>query len=208
MLRKLIAGVPFVRAGVSAGAIALVLLTLALPGGTAVASPSPVTSTIQAGNSGTTVGTATFTRTANADGTETLTVDLTVPGGINDDHLCLSATAFTSRISPGQCQYQHTNLGGVTTDQFVENVGSTYVGETIYAQLSVTTQGNTAFAGWHPGSPFYGNVAIDALPAQGVSAAPVLGGWMPLGLSALFLGGIGTVYWVYRRRFASSESAS
>jgi hypothetical protein len=169
---------------------------LAVPA--AQADPSPVTSPIQAGNTATTVGSATFTRSADNTGHETLTVDLSVSPGIDEDHLCLSDTAFTSRVPPGQCAYAHTNLGGATTDQFVIDLGTTYFGKTIYAQLHIaTSDGQTAYAGWQAGNPFYGNVAIDAV-AEGVPTAPLLGSWLPLGLAVLFLGGIGAV--VLRRR--------
>ncbi len=178
----------------------LTLSVLCLPMGIASADPSPVTSPIQAGNNHTTVGSATFTRSANGDGTETLTVQLSVPGGIAQDHLCLSDTAFTSRVSPGQCPYAHESLNGATSDTFTVNVGTAYLGKTIYAQLHVaTTDGQTAFAGWQAGNPFYGNVAIDALPVAGAPAAPLLGRWMPLGLGVLFVAGMGAVVWRRRR---------
>jgi hypothetical protein len=165
----------------------------------ASADPSPVHSSIQAGNDHQTVGDATFTRTDNGDGTETLTVDISVPGGITEDHLCLSTSAYTSRQSPGSCAYGHENLGGVTSDQYVVNLGSDYVGQTIYAQLHVVTQGATAYAGWQDGNPFYGNVAIDASP-EGVPAAPLLGQVAPFGLAVLFLAGVGGVVLWRRRR--------
>jgi len=171
----------------------------------AVADPSPVTVSIGAGNTDTPVGSPTFTRAENNDGTETLTVDLSVQPGINEDHLCLSDTAFTSRIPPGQCAYSHTNLGGATSDQFVENIGSSYVGKTLYAQLHVATaDGQTAFAGWHAGNPFYGNVAIDPV-APGVPAAPLFGSWAPIGMAIVFLGGAGAVAWRRTRRHATAS---
>jgi hypothetical protein len=187
------------------GSFALALFGLMFLAGPATADPSPVTSPIQAGADQQTVGSATFTRTANSDGTETLTVDLSVPGGIDEDHLCLSSSPFTARIAPGQCAYSHENLGGATADQYVINVGTAYIGKTIYAQLHVATSGgDTAYAGWQPGKPFYGNVAIDPLPVAGVPAAPLLGTWMPAGLGALFVAGAGTVVWRQRRRVNAS----
>ena len=174
----------------------VVPMALAMPA--AVADTSPVTSTIGAGNNDQPVGSATFTRSADNSGNETLTVDISVPGGIAEDHLCISDTAYTSRVSPGQCAYAHQGLGGATTDQFVVDLGQTYFGKTIYAQLHIaTSNGDTAYAGWQPGSPFYGNVAIDAV-AQGVPAAPLLGSWAPIGLVVLFVGGIALV--LRRRR--------
>ncbi len=167
----------------------------------ASADPSPVTSPIQAGNDHQTIGSATFTRTADANGSETLTVDLNVSVGIAEDQLCLSDTAYTSRVSPGRCAYAHPNMAGATTDQYVVDLGTTYFGKTIYAQLHVaTSNGQTAYAGWTDGNPFYGNVAIDAV-AEGVPSAPLLGSWLPVGLAVLFLGGIGAVAW--RRRLNS-----
>lgn len=169
----------------------IVPMALAVPA--AVADTSPVTSTIGAGNNDQPVGSATFTRSADNSGNETLTVNISVPGGIAEDHLCISGTAYTSRVSPGQCAYAHQGLGGATTDQFVVDLGQTYFGKTIYAQLHIaTSNGDTAYAGWQPGSPFYGNVAIDAV-AQGVPSAPLLGSWAPIGLVVLFVAGIALV---------------
>jgi hypothetical protein len=180
-----------------------VIAPLAFVVPSASADPSPVTSPIGAGNNNQNVGSATFTRSADNSGNETLTVDISVPGGIAEDHLCLSTTAFTSRVSPGQCAYAHQNLGGATSDQYVVDLGTTYFGQTLYAQLHVaTSNGATAYAGWQPGSPFYGNVAIDAV-AKGVPAAPLLGGFMPLGLAVLFIGGIGLVVWRRRNSITS-----
>ena len=177
-------------------------LALAMPA--AVADQSPVTSTIGAGNNNTPIGSATFTRTADNNGNETLTVDLSLSsGGIAEDHLCLSDSAYTSRQAPGSCPYAHQGLNGATTDQFVIDLGQTYFGKTIYAQLHVaTSNGQTAYAGWHAGNPFYGNVAIDAV-AQGVPSAPLLGSWAPIGLVVLFIVGVGLVV---RRRHSHSAS--
>lgn len=181
---------------VAAGLLASV--AFGLP--SASADQSPVTSPIQAGNDHQTVGTATFTRAADDTGHETLTVDISVGGGIAEDHLCISDTAFTSRVSPGQCQYSHEGLNGATTDQYVIDLGTTYFGKTLYVQLHIaTSDGQTAYAGWQAGTPFYGNVAIDQI-AEGVPSAPLLGSWLPVGLAVLFLGGIGAVAW--RRRLS------
>lgn len=166
----------------------------------ASADQSPVTSPIQAGSDHQTIGSATFTRSADSSGNETLTVDISTSVGIAEDHLCLSDAAYTSRVSPGQCAYSHTSLGGATTDQYVVDLGAAYFGKTIYVQLHVaTSDGQTAYAGWQDGKPFYGNVAIDAV-AEGVPSAPLLGSWLPVGLAVLFLGGIGAVAW--RRRLS------
>ena len=177
-------------------------LALSMP--SAVADPSPVTSTIGAGNDDQPIGSATFTRSADNNGNETLTVDISLSsGGIAEDHLCLSTTAYTSRQSPGSCAYAHQNLGGVTTDEFVVDLGQSYFGQTIYAQLHIaTSNGQTAYAGWHDGNPFYGNVAIDAV-AQGVPSAPLLGTWAPIGLVVLFVGGVALV--VRRQRIHSAS---
>src|SRR5687768_13444539 len=95
------------------------LVTAVFSAAPASADPSPVTSTIQAGQAAVTVGDATFTRTMDGNGEETLTVDINVPGGITADHLCLSDAAFTSRQPPGSCAYAHDPLPNVPTDQFV-----------------------------------------------------------------------------------------
>jgi len=156
------------------------------------------------------VGTSTFTRTVNSDGTETLTVSLQVLGGMTGDQLCLSPTAFTSRVNKAQCPAQfdqHSFTPTATTDTFTMNVGTDYLGKTIYAQLHVNTNGQTGFAGWtSDGSgSFYGNVAVDSSPIPGAPTAPLLGSWAPFALAALFMLGGGFVLTWQRRRRASAS---
>ena len=188
--------------------LGVVGLSVAMAGVVAMpasADPSPVTTSIQAGNDHTTVGSATFTRELNTDGTEVLDVKISVPSGMTADMLCLSHTAFTDRVTPATCPdqtnfEQHPALNGATTDEYTVDVGTGYIGQSIFAQLHVNTQGATAFAGWQPGNPFYGNVQIDAAPVQLVPQAPLLGRLMPFGLGALFIAGMGLVGWRWRRR--------
>ena len=179
------------------------LITAMLAGAPASAEPSPVSSSIKAGSTGTTVGDAVFTRTTNGDGSETLTVDLSVPGGITADHLCIRDTAFTEREAPGSCSHTHDDLNGVQNDQFVVDLGTAYVGMVVYAQLHVVTEGQTAYAGWQDGQPFFGNLAIDPV-GPGVSAVPLLGSLAPIGMVAVFLVGIAAVV-VRRSRRAAAE---
>jgi hypothetical protein len=138
-----------------------------------------VTSPIKAGSDAITVGSATFTRTTAADGSSVVTVHGSVPGGISESHLCYSTQPFTSRVSPGGCQLSQGNTGSVV-DYRVTFTGADATA-TIYFQFHVVTKGDTAFAGWQRGSPFYGNVAMDA-PASSTSV-PV-GAFGGMGLAA------------------------
>lgn len=179
--------------------------------GVAQADAGQVVSSIREGNTGTPVGTANFDRSMNNDGTETLTISFQVVGGMSSDQLCLSHSAFTSRVTQPTCpdRYdQHPSLNGATTDQFTMNVGTDYVNEPIYVQLhiGVANPAGTAFAGWQSGNPFYGNVQVDSTPVEGVPAAPLLGSWMPIGLGGLFVFGMGAMGWRYRRRLTATDT--
>ena len=175
----------------------------------ASADGNPVVEEIRAGNDAQLVGTATFTRTADSDGGETLTVNLNVPLGMEEAHLCLSATAFTSRVSPGSCEYKHEELDGAPTDVFVVDLGTTYEGAPLYAQLHVTTSsGETAYAGWttsEGGGAFYGNVRVDSTLIPGVPSAPMMGAAAPLLAASAFAGGAGLIFW---RRMRSAAGAT
>ena len=75
---------------------ALMTLALGSPGPAAAADGS-VNVDVGAGDAGTKIGTATFNRSLQANGTETLTVHFAVPGGIDVSHVCLQAQPFSGR---------------------------------------------------------------------------------------------------------------
>ena len=137
-----------------------------------------VTSPIQAGSDAQTVGSATFTRTVAADGTSAVTVHAAVPEGIQESSLCWATEPFTSRVAPGQCPLSQGKTGSTVDYQ----VSSSSTG-TLYFQLHVATEGgDTAYAGWQPGKPFYGNVAVDA---PSVSTSVPVGAFGGLGVAGL-----------------------
>ena len=118
-----------------------------------------VTTTVAANSTGDVIGSATFTRTASG-GTDTLRIHLSVSAGISESHVCLSSQPFTSRVNPGSCPYSLGATG--TTADYTIDLGSAYEGQPVYAQVHVVSKGATAYAGWHAGSPFYGNVEVRA----------------------------------------------
>ena len=115
-----------------------------------------------------------------------------------------TALVRTSRVSPGSCPYLHEHLHGATSDSFTIDLGSTYVGKTLYVQLHVTTSGGgTAFAGWTPdgSGSFYGNVVVDAIEGTPVPMGTV----GALGFAAI--AGVGLVVAQRRRRRPVASSA-
>jgi MYXO-CTERM domain-containing protein len=157
-----------------------------------------VTSPISAGNNADKIGTATFTRTLNSDGTTTVTVVGQVSDGIKESHLCYSDTGpFTSRVSAGQCPVGQGNTG--TSVSYTVNFPASDASKPLYFQFHVVSKGNTAYAGWHSGSPFYGNVQVD--PAEAGTPVPVgtVGG---IGLAAV--AGVALLVGL-RRRSAAAE---
>ena len=167
----------------------------------AAAADTTVTADVRATQSGTSVGTATFTRTAEADGTETLLIQASTNGDITASHVCLSDTPFTSRVSAGSCPYQQGATGSSVSYQI--DLGSAYAGQRLYVQFHLDVSGETAFAGWQDGNPFYGNVEV---PAVSNPAAVPAGSVGALGLAALLglvmvLGGA-LWRWPHRRALA------
>lgn len=110
------------------------------------------------------VGDAWFLRETFADHEE-LHVHFHVPDGFNESHLCLSGAAFTERVSPGQCPYTITTPG--TEGDYDIDLGTTYLGGALFAQLHVAGDGWSAYPGSvDPGKgPFYGNTGVD--PVEG-----------------------------------------
>ena len=106
---------------------------------------------------------------------------LTAPRTFIESHLCVSAQMFTERVPPGQCQYQATGAASDTYDvtlppgnfpsgttPFTDPLGP------ICAQVHVAydapglaltrSGGGSAYGGWEPGSPFFGNICLPAVP--------------------------------------------
>jgi len=152
-----------IRAAAPVVAVGLVLVPTAAGASTTTTTPSgpsvTVTSPIQSGSDAVTVGSATFTRTSAAGGSAVIAVHGSVPKGIKESELCYGTRPFTGRASPGQCQLSQGATGSAADYQVT--VTGDNAGQTIYFQFHFDT-GDTAYAGWHPGNPFYGNVAVVA----------------------------------------------
>ena len=147
-------------------ALVVVLVAFAVAAaGPAMAADSTVTAEIRSGADGILVGSADFRRTVASDGSDTLTLVMSVPGGISESQVCLSPDAFTSKASPGQCPFSQGKTG--TTASYTIPLDATYAGRTVHVQAHVVTKGNTAYAGWQPG--FFGEVAV---PAPGGTPVP------------------------------------
>ncbi len=102
---------------------------------------------------------------------------LTPPNTFIESHVCLSAEPFTERIPPGQCQYQAQGAAAATYDvtlppSFFPS-GTTAFDDPLgpfCAQVHIaygrpglartSAGGGSAFAGWEPGSPFFGNICF------------------------------------------------
>ena len=173
-----------IRRALAGVAISIFIAVVATP---ALAQDTLVNPDIRANSSGDLVGSARLSRSAASDGTETLTLAMTVPAGISESSVCLAAAPFTSRSSPGQCPYGQGNTG--TAANYQIPLGTSYAGKTLYVQAHVVTRADTAYAGWQAGSPFYGNVAV-AAPGSTPVPAGALGGVglaLLVGIAALLL---------------------
>ncbi len=131
---------------------------------------------IRAGSRGEDIGDAFFLR---AD--ETLQIEMFLDDAeFIETHVCVSATPFTQRIPPGQCQYQETGPGANSYD--ITLPPTTFPGGTepftdpfasfcVQVHVKYTTElartsdgGGSAFAGWQSGKPFYGNFCFPDVP--------------------------------------------
>jgi hypothetical protein len=147
-----------------------------------------ITSDIRAGNNAQQIGTAVVTREDGADRRkidEVLTVHLDVSETIDESHVCLSSSPFTARVAPGSCPFRHGSSG--TNDRYEIDLGDTYAGETLFAQVHVASAGETAYVAWHAGTPFYGNLEVPDPAAETSVPTGAFGG---LGLAALLGGGL------------------
>ena len=179
--------------------LAITVVTLLAVAAPAVAAASVP---IQIGSTGQTIGSATFTRTQQSDGTESIAMSLDVTGSgttLDEVHVCVGTTPFTDRIPPGQCRFGFTGLSGTTFTRTLD-LGRDHVGRPVCLQAhlavhradGVTT--DTGYAGWIAGKPFFGSLCLE----PGGTSVPV-GAVGLLGLSGLLAAGIGTVALVRRR---------
>jgi hypothetical protein len=155
-------------AGLAIGAFVAVIATPAWGQDTSVSTD------IRANSEGNLVGSAQLQRSAASDGTETLNLHMSIPGGIGESHVCLAAAPFASRVPPGSCPYSQGATG--TTADYQIPLGASYASRTLYVQAHAVTLGDTAYAGWQSGSPFFGNVAVPAASAPTEVPAGTFGG--------------------------------
>jgi hypothetical protein len=153
--------------------------------------PVVVTSPIQDGADAITVGQATFTRTSTSSTDTTVHVHGSVPDGIKASDLCYDTKPFTGRVSPGSCPVSQGNTG-TSVDYTVLVTGPAASG-TLYFQFHLVVGSDTAYAGWQPGSPFYGNVAVAAPGDSTPVPVGTLGG---VGLAGL----VAVVFFASNRR--------
>ena len=151
---------------------------------------------IQIGSTGETIGSATFTRTLQGDGTEVIAMTLDVTGSgrtLEEVHVCVGGTPFTGRIAPGQCRFGFSGLSGTVFTRNLD-LGTEFVGKRVCLQPHmevVATAGgasDTGYAGWVAGKPFFGSLCLE----PGGTEVP-LGAAGVLGLSAALAAGLGVV---------------
>lgn len=176
------------------GALAVAALAV-----TATAAPAVAATgfDIREGNTGVDIGDAMVTRTLQGDGTETIQVDLDVTGSgeqLSDVHVCVDDAPFTSRISPGLCDFGFEPLSGTTFSETV-NIGPGYVGQPVCLQIHMQvvsdtdeTMTNTAYVNWQEGQPFFGSLCLDPDGTE----VPV-GTWGALGLAGVLALALGAV---------------
>ena len=131
---------------------------------------------IRAGSKGDDIGDAFFLRED-----DTLQIEMFLDdANFIETHVCISASAFTERLPPGQCQFQETGPGASSydislppqtfpagTEPFTDPLASFCV----QVHVKYTTElartsagGGSAFAGWQSGKPFYGNLCFPDVP--------------------------------------------
>ena len=177
---------------------AVVVATLALSVASAYAS---TTYDVGMGNTNIKIGTATYTRTLQGDGSETLGVSIDVTGSgrhLTAVHVCVAATAFTSRTSPGQCAFGFDPVSGTTFSRSLD-LGTSHVGSPVCIQNHVgvaadtdATVVDTAYAAWHSGSPFYGTFCLTPAGTDqpiGAYGAIALTGLIGVGFAVLLVTG-------------------
>jgi uncharacterized repeat protein (TIGR01451 family) len=103
------------------------------------------------------------------------------PNSFIESHVCLSADPFTGRVPPGQCQYQAQGAASGTyditlppssfpsgtnpfTDPLDPFCAQIHVSYSAPGLARTAKGGGTAFGGWQPGQPFYGNICLPEAP--------------------------------------------
>ena len=175
------------RRATSVVAAALLLLIAAVPVSAVQTFPDPfgdgIHSDIRVGSNGEDIGDAFFLRDGAVLSIRMFLAftDQGQPRSFSETHVCLSGEAFTTRIPPGQCQFQAQGAAASSYDitlppsffpignepfddplgAFCAQVHVKYV----QPELSLTRDGGgSAFAGWQSGRPFYGNICFPNVP--------------------------------------------
>ncbi len=167
--------------GLAAGFLLLMTGPAAAHGGSddPFGSENTITVAIRGGNGGHTVGEAWVLRVDDGDGTETLKIHLHADQ-INESKVFLSDAPFTSRVNPGHWPAEDTfhyggaTGNGITAIDYVIDLGDRYAGKDLFAQIHVVVPGDTAYAGWQPGSPHYGNLPIPQPEPESCPAGQVM----------------------------------
>jgi len=174
----------FRRLALVSGALGALLL----PGAPATAAPTgTLTTDVRVGNSGTLGGTATFSRTLQADGTEVLVARAHLLRPSVESSLCLSHNAFGHRADWSSCP----NKTEQTIDVIYSlNLGTQYAGSVLHLQFRIRMPEfpnrpglANGYAGWHPPrqrKDQYGEVALAAptaspTPSPSPTASPSAG---------------------------------
>jgi uncharacterized repeat protein (TIGR01451 family) len=131
---------------------------------------------IRSGSNGDDIGDAFFLREGG-----TLEIEMFLDDAdFIETHVCVSASPYTQRIPPGQCQFQKSGPGAHSYDiplppttfplgnePFTDPLASFCVQVHIkYTTVLARTSagGGSAFAGWQAGQPFYGNLCFPDVP--------------------------------------------
>jgi len=175
------------RALSSGPAVAVLLLMLAaMPTRAIQTEPDPfggdgIHTDLRAGSTGRDIGDVFLLREGASFQVAILLEDTSPPTSFIESHICLSAEAFTFRVPPGLCQYAATGSASgsyditlppsrfpVGTTSFTDPLGPFCAQIHVsYDQpgLALTAKGGgSAFGGWQPGTPFYGNICLPAAP--------------------------------------------
>lgn len=169
------------RAAAIGACATIALLALALPVLAAQTFPDPfggdgIFTDIRAGSQGEDIGDAFFLREG-----DTLQIEMFLDDAdFIETHVCVSGSAFTERLPPGQCQFQDEGASSSSyditlppssfpfgTEPFTDPLGSFCVQVHVkYTTLLARTEdgGGSAFAGWQSGRPFFGNLCFPDVP--------------------------------------------
>ena len=133
---------------------------------------------LRAGSTGQDIGDVFLLREGDSFQVEIL---LEPPNTFIESHICLSAEAFTFRVPAGLCQYTATGSASGSYDITLPPsrfpIGTTSFTDPLgpfCAQIHVSYDrpglaltargGGTAYGGWQPGFPFFGNICLPAAP--------------------------------------------